>query len=68
LSEKITIAFSGTKEQEEQLMKAIAEHKGQDGALIPVLHGAHALCHGVLISAGILRMVLSLSLRESGQV
>jgi len=40
LSEKITIAFSGTKEQEEQLMKAIAEHKGQDGALIPVLHEA----------------------------
>lgn len=40
MSEKITIAFSGTKEQEEQLMKAIAEHKGQDGALIPVLHEA----------------------------
>lgn len=40
MSEITTIAFSGTKEQEEQLMKAIAEHKGQDGALIPVLHEA----------------------------
>lgn len=40
MSEKTTIAFSGTKEQEEQLMKAIAEHKGQNGALIPVLHEA----------------------------
>jgi len=40
LSEITTVAFSGTKEQEEQLMKAIAEHKGQDGALIPVLHEA----------------------------
>lgn len=40
MSEKTAVAFSGTKEQEEQLMKAIAEHKGQDGALIPVLHEA----------------------------
>ena len=40
MSEKTTIAFSGTKEQEEQLMKAISEHKNQDGALIPVLHEA----------------------------
>lgn len=40
MSEKTTIAFSGTKEQEEKLMKAIAEHKGQNGALIPVLHEA----------------------------
>ena len=40
MSEITTVAFSGTKEQEEQLMKAIAEHKGQDGALIPVLHEA----------------------------
>jgi len=40
LSEKTTIAFSGTKEQEEQLMQVISEHKDQDGALIPVLHEA----------------------------
>jgi len=40
LSEKTKIAFSGTKEQEEKLMKVIAEHKGQEGALIPVLHEA----------------------------
>ncbi len=40
MSEKTKIAFSGTKEQEELLMKAISEHKGQDGALIPVLHEA----------------------------
>ena len=40
MSEKTTIAFSGTKEQEEQLMQVISEHKDQDGALIPVLHEA----------------------------
>ena len=40
MSEKTKIAFSGTKEQEEKLMKVIAEHKGQAGALIPVLHEA----------------------------
>jgi len=43
LSEKSKIPFSGTKEQEEKLMQIIAEHKGQDGALIPVLHEAQAL-------------------------
>ncbi len=40
MSEITTIAFSGTKEQEEQLMKAINENKGKAGALIPVLHEA----------------------------
>ncbi len=40
MSEMTKIAFSGTKEQEEKLMKVIAEHKGQAGALIPVLHEA----------------------------
>lgn len=34
------IAFKGTKEQEEQLMAVIESHKGQDGAVIPVLHEA----------------------------
>lgn len=40
MSEKTTVAFSGTKEQEEKLLKVISEHKGQAGALIPVLHEA----------------------------
>ena len=30
--------FQGTIEQKEQLEKIVAEHKGTDGALIPVLH------------------------------
>ncbi len=34
------IAFKGTKEQEEQLMAVIESHKGQEGAVIPVLHEA----------------------------
>ena len=38
--EKKGVAFNGTKEQEEKLMKVIAEHKDQAGALIPVLHEA----------------------------
>ena len=38
--EKKTLPFNGTKEQEQQLMAVIAEHKGQDGAAIPVLHKA----------------------------
>ena len=43
MSEKSKIPFSGTKEQEKKLMEIIAKHKGQDGALIPVLHEAQAL-------------------------
>ncbi len=43
LSEISKIAFSGTKEQEEKLMQIISKHKGQDGALIPVLHEAQEL-------------------------
>ncbi len=34
------IAFNGTKEQEDRLMAVIESHKGQDGAVIPVLHEA----------------------------
>jgi len=41
--EKKTIPFNGTKEQEEQLMAVIAEHKDQDGAVIPVLHKAQEI-------------------------
>lgn len=35
-----TIPFKGTKEQEEKLLKVIEEHKGEEGALIPVMHEA----------------------------
>lgn len=37
---KHTIAFNGTKEQEEKLMAVIEAHKNQEGAVIPVLHEA----------------------------
>ena len=37
------IAFKGTKEQEERLMAVIESHKGQEGAVIPVLHEAQAI-------------------------
>lgn len=37
---KQTIAFKGTKEQEEKLMAVIESHKNQEGAVIPVLHEA----------------------------
>ena len=40
-------AFSGTKEQEEQLLALIAQYKDVDGALIPVLHGAQEI-YGVV--------------------
>ena len=34
------LPFQGTKEQEAQLQKIIAEHKGQPGAIMPVLQQA----------------------------
>ncbi|MCI9273693.1 MAG: NAD(P)H-dependent oxidoreductase subunit E [Clostridiales bacterium] len=34
------IPFSGTKEQEEQLLKIIEKHKGDQGAVMPVLQEA----------------------------
>jgi len=40
MSEKSVKPFAGTKEQEEELKKAIAEHKNQKGALMPVLQAA----------------------------
>ncbi len=40
---KQTIAFRGTKEQEEKLMAVIESHKGQEGAAIPVLHEAQEI-------------------------
>lgn len=36
-AEKKMIPFNGTKEQEEELFKIIAAHKGQKGALMPTL-------------------------------
>ncbi len=41
--EKNTLPFNGTKEQEKELMAVIAEHKGQEGAVIPVLHKAQEI-------------------------
>ena len=37
------VPFNGTKEQEEKLIALIAEHKGQRGALMPVLQGAQEI-------------------------
>ena len=42
-AEKKAIPFNGTKEQEEQLLKVIAAHKGQKGALMPVLQQAQEI-------------------------
>jgi len=38
-----TIPFKGTKEQEEKLMEVIECHKGDEGAIIPVLHEAQEI-------------------------
>ena len=35
--------FAGTKEQEEQLLQVIQNHKGQHGALMPILQEAQAI-------------------------
>lgn len=40
MSEKKTIPFQGTPQQEEQLIAVIQRHKDEKGALIPVLHEA----------------------------
>lgn len=42
-SAKKTVPFKGTKEQEEQLLKVIDEHKGQKGALMPILQKAQEI-------------------------
>lgn len=41
--EKKGVVFNGTKEQEKKLKAVIAQHKGQDGAAIPVLHEAQEI-------------------------
>ncbi|MBQ3553345.1 MAG: NAD(P)H-dependent oxidoreductase subunit E [Clostridia bacterium] len=43
MSEKTVIAFHETAEQAAALQKVIENHKGQDGALIPVLHEAQEI-------------------------
>lgn len=43
MKEEMVVAFSGTAEQEKQLMEIIARHKEEAGALIPVLHEAQDL-------------------------
>lgn len=43
MAEVKTIAFKGTKEQEEELLKVIAKYKDTKGALIPVLHEAQEI-------------------------
>ena len=40
MNNKTALPFSGTKEQEEQLLKVIAKYKDSEGALIPILHEA----------------------------
>lgn len=43
MSEKKTIPFRGTAEQEKQLLAVIESHKAEKGALIPVLHEAQEI-------------------------
>ena len=43
MSKPTTIPFKGTKEQEAELMEVIAQYKGQQGAVIPVLHRAQEI-------------------------
>jgi len=43
MAKEAVIPFKGTAQQEEQLKSVIAEHKGQEGALIPVLHKAQEI-------------------------
>ncbi|MBP5528713.1 MAG: NAD(P)H-dependent oxidoreductase subunit E, partial [Lachnospiraceae bacterium] len=39
-SKKTTVPFAGTKEQEEELKKIIAENKDQKGSLMPIMQKA----------------------------
>lgn len=43
MEKKNTVPFRGTEEQKKELMDVIAEHKGQQGAAIPVLHRAQEI-------------------------
>ena len=42
-SQKSSVPFNGTKEQEAELMKVIEAHKNQKGALMPVLQQAQEI-------------------------
>jgi len=42
-SQKTTVPFKGTKEQEAALLKVIANHKGEKGALMPILQKAQEI-------------------------
>ncbi len=42
-SQKKTVPFAGTKEQEAQLLQVIAKHKNESGALMMVLHQAQEI-------------------------
>lgn len=43
MSSKNVVPFAGTKEQEEQLLKVIADHRDDKGALMPVLQHAQEI-------------------------
>ena len=43
MAKEAVIPFKGTAQQEEKLNQVIAEYKGQEGALIPVLHKAQEI-------------------------
>ncbi len=43
MEKKSTLPFKGTKEQEAKLQEVIAQHKGEKGAAIPVLHKAQEI-------------------------
>ena len=43
MSETAAIPFAGTKEQEQELKEAIALHKNQKGALMPVIQAAQGI-------------------------
>lgn len=40
---KTSVPFAGTKEQEEELLQVIENHKGQQGALMPILQQAQGI-------------------------
>lgn len=43
MSNKCPVPFKGTKEQEQKLLEVIANHKDQDGPLMPVLQEAQEI-------------------------
>ena len=42
-TQKVKVAFNGTAEQEKALRSMIKEHKGQAGALMPILQKAQEI-------------------------